>query len=68
MELIMEPVANKPTVPTIAAIASLIIFAGLTVACSGESRMTVAEYARWCGDARDSLTDDANASPTYGEF
>lgn len=57
---------------TIAAIASLIVFASLVVACSGESRMTVAEYARWCSDTRDSLTasawDSEASGTTWGQF
>ena len=53
---------------TIAAVASLIIFANLAAACSGESRMTVAEYARWCADVGSDIGDGEFAGATWGEL
>lgn len=62
----------------IAAIASLIAFASFAVGCStgngnegddsessGDGRMTVAEYARWCSDIRG---DGSFVGLTWGEF
>ena len=53
---------------TIAAIASLIVFTSLAAACSGESRMTISEYASWCGDTDESVGDGALVGITWGEF
>lgn len=62
----------------IAAIASLIVFGSFAVGCSsgngnegdgsessGGGRMTVAEYARWCGDNGE---DGSAAGLTWGEY
>ena len=54
----------------IVAIVSLIVLAGFAAACNGESRMTVAEYARWCGDnqTNNRFNDGDLLGATWGEL
>ena len=63
-----KPLGNRPATPShwIAAF-TLIIFTSFAAACSGGSRMTVAEYARWCGDNQ--LDNSEETEPaTWGDF